>query len=134
MPIDLDWEIQYHTEHAHRQSRVAAALARSDVQAAIRLAPDATGLSGAARLDGPVVVTLYADLGEAAEIADLSSYCDADYYRLDREQTLFDDGDVQVVVKLTGRAKLSRSDKRLLKDLGKLKVARSTYRTIACAA
>jgi hypothetical protein len=132
--IDLQYESEYYARDAERSLRVVAALSREDVRQAILSAPDANGLSASTDLDGCVQITLFVNVGEDPALVELAGFCDTDHYRVDLEQLLLDDQDVRVAVKVQGRAKLTREDKRLLRSLGKLRTERSRYTSLSCAA
>ena len=129
--INLTYELEYANRTAESAHLKAAAIADPEVQAVIRRAPDAGALWST--VSGKRVhINLTADLGLVPEIADVATLCDGEHYVIRETQVLLDTPTVRVTLSIEAKAKLTRDERKLLRDLGKLKVQRKTNTYLAC--
>jgi hypothetical protein len=139
--IDLNQEQSYYANEAANNTRIAAALLRSDVREALARIPDATGLS--ARIsragaecpqDDTAIITAYVSVNDEPEIADIANRCDGLAYLLDMTQPVLDAPGVRVEAHISGRWKLTEEERETLRAIGKLQLETNTREYLACAA
>jgi len=134
MPINIEYEADYYAKRVADAAAIAAAIHRPDVREALARIPDANTVNAFAD-DGAVTLTAFVSLPEDPMVADIATLCDGEHYHVDeRQELLHVPGAVRVLVNITGRAKLSRDERKLLRDIGKLKTTRESRTYLACAA
>ena len=133
----IEKAIQWESESADLAIATAKAVKRAlktpAVMRAMAKAPDGDWISTGV-VSGVVEIMLTTRIqDEPAELADAATAVDATHWRVDVSQTLLNTKRHRVTVRITGRTPLSKSDIKTLRDLGKIKTVKETYKTVSCS-